>query len=107
MLGECPAFHPLFMHVLLPLPCCPLPSSPDRVSCSSSCIAPGLLLLANEVPDIHTVMSWVDFGTLGLLFGMMLIVGQVGDLTWEGCDDRRGWREGRPAWCMHGNYNSA
>lgn len=39
--------------------------------------ATGLLLLANEAPDIETVMSWVDFGTLGLLFGMMLIVGQV------------------------------
>ena len=48
-------------------------------------ITPGLLLLANEVPDIHTVMSWVDFGTLGLLFGMMLIVGQVCDPTWDGC----------------------
>ena len=39
-------------------------------------------------------MSWVDFGTLGLLFGMMLIVGQVGDLTWEGRDDQKGWRDG-------------
>ncbi len=37
----------------------------------------GLLLLANNVPDIHEVMAWVDYGTLGLLFGMMLIVGQV------------------------------
>ena len=25
----------------------------------------------------HSVMSWVNFGTLALLFGMMLIVGQV------------------------------
>ena len=41
--------------------------------------APGLLLLANEAPDIKTVMSWVDFGTLGLLFGMMLVVGQVSE----------------------------
>ncbi len=37
----------------------------------------GLLLLANNVPGIHEVMGWVDYGTLGLLFGMMLIVGQV------------------------------
>ena len=42
-----------------------------------SVILTGLLLLANEVPDIMTVMSWVSFGTLGLLFAMMLIVGQL------------------------------
>lgn len=37
----------------------------------------GLLLVANEAPTIDEVMTWVDFGTLGLLFGMMLIVGQI------------------------------
>ena len=38
----------------------------------------GLLLLANMAPDLSTVMGWMDFGTLGLLWGMMVIVGQVG-----------------------------
>ena len=35
------------------------------------------MLIANEVPDIMVVMSWVNFGTLGLLLAMMLIVGQL------------------------------
>ncbi|KAG1678649.1 hypothetical protein FOA52_012656 [Chlamydomonas sp. UWO 241] len=37
----------------------------------------GLLMIANITPDLHTVLSWLDFGTLGLLFGMMVIVGQL------------------------------
>eukprot|EP00798_Chlamydomonas_sp_ICE-L_P021621 gene21621-28624_t len=35
----------------------------------------GLLLLANLTPDLMLVMEWLDYGTLGLLFGMMVIVG--------------------------------
>jgi len=37
----------------------------------------GMLLIANMAPDLPTVMTWLDFGTLGLLFGMMIIVGQL------------------------------
>ena len=29
------------------------------------------------VPDLSTTVGWIDYGTLGLLFGMMVIVGQV------------------------------
>lgn len=37
----------------------------------------GLLLLANLAPDLPKVVSWIDPGTMGLLFGMMIIVGQL------------------------------
>lgn len=37
----------------------------------------GLLLLANLAPDLPKVISWIDPGTMGLLFGMMIIVGQL------------------------------
>ena len=37
----------------------------------------GLLFIANMAPDLVTVINWMDFGTLGLLFGMMVIVGQL------------------------------
>ncbi len=37
----------------------------------------GILMLCGLTPDLAKVVSWIDFGTLGLLFGMMLIVGQL------------------------------
>jgi len=37
----------------------------------------GLLLWIDMAPDLATVMTWLDESTLGLLFGMMLIVGKV------------------------------
>jgi hypothetical protein len=55
----------------------------DLLLLPSSCPL-GLLLIANEAPSMAVVMSWVDYGTMGLLFGMMLIVGQVGG--WMGTE---------------------
>jgi hypothetical protein len=37
----------------------------------------GLLLWLDLAPDLKTVISWLDESTLGLLFGMMLIVGKT------------------------------
>ena len=61
-----------------PLERSPTHSAFTRLWPSTHSLPAGLLLLANLAPDLAKVMSWVDFGTLGLLFGMMLIVGQVG-----------------------------
>lgn len=37
----------------------------------------GLLLIANLAPDLEKVVGWIDAGTMALLFGMMVIVGQL------------------------------
>ena len=37
----------------------------------------GLLVLLNKTPDLKTIISWCDEGTLGLLFGMMVIVSKL------------------------------
>ena len=37
----------------------------------------GLLLLLGRAPTLKTILSWCDEGTLGLLFGMMVIVGKL------------------------------
>jgi hypothetical protein len=37
----------------------------------------GLLLWMNMVPSLDVVTSWLDESTLGLLFGMMILVGQL------------------------------
>ncbi|KAG1652905.1 hypothetical protein FOA52_015927, partial [Chlamydomonas sp. UWO 241] len=37
----------------------------------------GLLLLGNAAPPLAHIVTWIDYGTLTLLFGMMLIVGQL------------------------------
>ncbi|QDZ23782.1 citrate transporter [Chloropicon primus] len=37
----------------------------------------GLLVLLNKAPDLKTIISWCDEGTLGLLFGMMVIVSKL------------------------------
>lgn len=45
------------------------------------------LALQNRVPSLTTVVSWMDHGTLGLLWGMMLIVGitmRTGVFEWLG-----------------------
>nr|AOW69285.1 pink-eyed dilution-like 1 [Didymoeca costata] len=39
----------------------------------------GLLLWCRLLPSLATVVSWMDAATLSLLFGMMIIVGQVAD----------------------------
>ncbi|KAK3239165.1 hypothetical protein CYMTET_50889 [Cymbomonas tetramitiformis] len=36
-----------------------------------------LLLLVDRVPDIGTVVEWVDEGALALLFGMMIMIGKL------------------------------
>jgi Na+/H+ antiporter NhaD/arsenite permease-like protein len=45
------------------------------------------LALQNRVPSLSTVVGWMDHGTLGLLWGMMLIVGitmRTGVFEWLG-----------------------
>ena len=37
----------------------------------------GLLVLLNKTPNLKTIISWCDEGTLGLLFGMMVIVSKL------------------------------
>ena len=39
----------------------------------------GLLLWMNMVPSLALVVEWLDESTLGLLFGMMIIVGRLKD----------------------------
>lgn len=39
----------------------------------------GLLLWCNLFPDLQTVVEWIDEETLGLLFGMMIIVGRLAE----------------------------
>ena len=39
----------------------------------------GLLLWMNMVPSLGLVVEWLDESTLGLLFGMMVIVGRLKD----------------------------
>nr|AOW69302.1 pink-eyed dilution-like 1 [Savillea parva] len=39
----------------------------------------GLLLWCNMFPTLGTVMEWIDEETLGLLFGMMIIVGRLAE----------------------------
>jgi len=46
-----------------------------------------VLGLQNRVPTLSTVVGWMDHGTLGLLWGMMLIVGitmRTGVFEWTG-----------------------
>eukprot|EP00282_Hemiselmis_andersenii_P021076 CAMPEP_0172043706 /NCGR_PEP_ID=MMETSP1041-20130122/26406_1 /TAXON_ID=464988 /ORGANISM="Hemiselmis andersenii, Strain CCMP439" /LENGTH=837 /DNA_ID=CAMNT_0012702151 /DNA_START=40 /DNA_END=2553 /DNA_ORIENTATION=+ len=46
-----------------------------------------VLALQNRVPSLSTVVGWMDHGTLGLLWGMMLIVGitmRTGVFEWTG-----------------------
>mmetsp|Transcript_27974 Transcript_27974/g.54629 ORF Transcript_27974/g.54629 Transcript_27974/m.54629 type:complete len:872 (-) Transcript_27974:555-3170(-) len=46
-----------------------------------------VLGLQNRVPSLSTVVGWMDHGTLGLLWGMMLIVGitmRTGVFEWTG-----------------------
>jgi len=46
-----------------------------------------VLALQNRVPNLSTVVGWMDHGTLGLLWGMMLIVGitmRTGVFEWTG-----------------------
>ena len=38
-----------------------------------------LLLWMNMVPSLGLVVEWLDQSTLGLLFGMMIIVGRLKD----------------------------
>ena len=44
---------------------------------TGSTIMLGLLLLLDKAPTLKETVSWIDTGTLGLLFGMMLLVGQL------------------------------
>jgi hypothetical protein len=39
----------------------------------------GLLLWMNMAPSLALVVDWLDESTLGLLFGMMIIVGRLKD----------------------------
>jgi hypothetical protein len=46
-----------------------------------------MLAIQNRVPSLSTVVGWMDHGTLGLLWGMMLIVGitmRTGVFEWTG-----------------------
>ena len=57
----------------------------------------GLLLWMNMAPSLALVVDWLDESTLGLLFGMMIIVGRLKDtvgLLLAGCRGRV------VAWCL-------
>ena len=62
----------------------PLRSEPLAVTCAHPWLASahlqmGLLLWMNMVPSLALVVEWLDESTLGLLFGMMIIVGRLKD----------------------------
>jgi Na+/H+ antiporter NhaD/arsenite permease-like protein len=42
-------------------------------------IKSGLLSVLHERPSFLTIMTWIDYNTLSLLFGMMVIVGLLRD----------------------------
>lgn len=44
-----------------------------------SFLAVGLLSVLHERPSFLTIMTWIDYNTLSLLFGMMVIVGLLRD----------------------------
>jgi Na+/H+ antiporter NhaD/arsenite permease-like protein len=44
-----------------------------------------LLLWMNMVPSLSLVVEWLDESTLGLLFGMMIIVGRLKDTVSGTC----------------------
>jgi len=46
---------------------------------TGSTVMLGLLVLLDEAPTLKEAVSWIDLGTLGLLFGMMLLVGQLSE----------------------------
>ena len=59
--------------------CCPRTAIAPYCARCACCAQMGLLLWMNMAPSLALVVDWLDESTLGLLFGMMIIVGRLKD----------------------------